>query len=149
MAFLIIKLRSKIILELKENLSLFFCSNFVAKEPAKIPENLELDMRTKEDFIYFIRTAVLCQFFSGWKCLEKRFCAAKLKNKDKHIHQILKLLFVSNSFLFRLFCLHSEIICPQTTPILRNDLVKDRPYLILGIVLGKSAPSLAGFDQYF
>lgn len=74
----------------------------------RIPKNLVSGKQTKDDFIYFTQTAVPCQFFSGFKCLEKRFHAATLNSKGKHAHQIEILLFVCLFLhLFPLFSLHS------------------------------------------
>lgn len=88
MTFLIFRLSLKIILELREKWSVFFCIHFVTKtiflwlffffffdrmifRKNKIPENLELDEWTKQDFIYFIKAVVQSRVFSLSKYLEK------------------------------------------------------------------------------
>lgn len=152
MTFLIFRLSPKIILELKEKWSVFFFtfilwlknilvtffsqSRMILRN-SRIPENLELDKRTKENFIYFIRPVVQCQVFSSLKCLEKCFHAAKPKNKGKHAHQIEILLLFSNSFS----CLDSSAYtakssAPRLVPFSVMTPMKKWPHPNLCTVLG-------------
>lgn len=127
MTFLIFSLSLKINLQLKEKWSvLYFYMHWLKKNKnilatffsqsrrilrnSRIPENLELDKQTKEDFIYFIQAMPVPVFLK----LEMVGKCSKIKKQRQTCSSnwITVWFFFCFFLLFSLFCLHSHSTRP-------------------------------------